>query len=125
MSKPKSKQNRLSLNEKIIILKKLDDGVQANRLALDYGVSKSAISQIKKQKIDILAATSNSFQELKKKTLHKADYPELETKLFGWFVKQREHNCPINGPILKAKAKEIFVTLYPEKSENVFNASDG
>lgn len=89
-AKEKPKQNRLSLEDKVEILKKLDEGVNGNRLALDFNVSKSAISQIKKQKEQIFEAVSKSDQEFKKKTLHKAEYAELEAKLYGWFLKQRE-----------------------------------
>lgn len=123
--KDKPKQNRLSLEDKVKILKKLDENVRANRLALDFGVSTSAISQIKKQKEQIYEAVSESDQEAKKKTLHKAEYDEMETKLYGWFLKQRERNCPINGPIFKAKARDIFKSVYPEKEEKNFLASDG
>lgn len=121
----KAKQNRLSLEDKVEILKRLDNGVRANRLALDYSVSESAISQIKKQKDQIYEAASKSYQELKKKTLHKAEYEELETKLYGWFLKQRERNCAVNGPLLQAKARELFKSIYPDKKEQDFLASDG
>lgn len=63
----KPKQIRLSLQQKGDILKKLDEGIRANRLAIDFGVSESAISQIKQKKGEILVALSNTYQEAKKK----------------------------------------------------------
>lgn len=119
------KQKRLTLEEKLKILKKLDEGVQGTRLALDFGVSTSAISQIKKQKANINEAVLKTHQEATRKTLHKAEYEDLEVKLFEWFLKQRDRNCPINGPIMQAKAKELFKTIYPDKDENSFSASEG
>lgn len=119
------KQKRLNIQEKVEILKKLESGVRANRLAIDFGVTEGAISHIKKQKNQIYTAVAKTYQEAKKKTLHKAEYEDLETKLFEWFLNQRERNCPLNGPILKAKAKELFSKLYPNKSGSDFNASDG
>lgn len=121
----KPKQVRLSLQQKVTVLNKLDQGVRANRLAKDFCVSESAISQIKSKRSEILAAVSNTCQEVKKKTLHKEEYPQLEEKLYEWFQKQRDRNCPINGPLLKAKAKDIFKTLFPEKDEKAFEASEG
>lgn len=121
----KPKQNRLSLEQKVTVLKKLDEGVRANRLASDYGVTESAISQIKRKRSEILAAVTSTYQGVKKKTLHKEEYPEVEQKLYDWFQKQRERNCPINGPLFKAKAKDIFKTLFPEKEEKEFEASEG
>lgn len=70
------------------ILEELDRGVNANRLAIDYGVCKSSISYIKSQKENILAAVSNSFQEAKKKTLHKPEYVKMEEQVYDWFLLQ-------------------------------------
>lgn len=120
-----SKQNRLTLEQKADILKKLDNGVRANRLAMDYGVSDAAISQIKKKKEQILEACANSFQEAKKKTLHKPEYGEMEIKLYKWFEDQRNKHVPINGVEIKAMALKIFAQTYPDKKSSDFNASDG
>lgn len=120
-----AKQNRLTLEQKSDILKKLDSGVRGNRLALDYSVTEAAISQIKKWKQEILEACASTFQEAKKKTLHKPEYPEMETKLYKWFEDQRKKHVPINGAELKAMALKLFAQLYPDKSSSDFNASDG
>lgn len=122
---PKTNQKRLTLEEKVRVLKKLDEGVKANRLAIDFGVTEAAISQTKKKKEQIYEAVSKTYQESSKKTLHKAEYEELETKLHEWFLKQRERNCPVNGPILRAKAKELFTKVYPDKEDKDFLASLG
>lgn len=45
MSAPKKK--RLSLSQKVEILKKIDSGFRANRLAMDFGLTESAISQLR------------------------------------------------------------------------------
>lgn len=119
------KQTRLSLEQKVEILGKLDKGVKANRLAIEYKVSESAISQIKKKKAEIFSAVSDSFDHVQKKTLHKADFPEVENKLYEWFLKQRERNCPVNRLILKVKAIEIFKMMFPNRDEKEFVASDG
>lgn len=121
----KRKKTTLTLEQKTDILGKLDKGVKANRLAIDYGVSKSSISYIKSQREDIVAAVSNTFQFAKKKTLHKSEYPEMENQLYEWFLKQRDRKCTISGPIMKAKAKQLFESMYPEKTSNNFVASDG
>lgn len=121
----KRKKTTLTLEQKVEILEKLERGVHANRIAVDFGVCKSSISYIKSQKENILAAISNSFQEAKKKTLHKSEYPKMEDQLYDWFLKQRDRKCTISGPILKAKAKQIFVSVYLEKNANDFVASEG
>lgn len=120
----KSNQSRLSLDQKISILKKSDKGVSGKRLALDFNVSGAAISKIKKKRDDILSAVSDTLESAMKKTLHKPEYADLEKKVYEWFLTQRQRNCPVNGPMLKARAKVEFEKLYPEKP-GAFNASNG
>lgn len=67
----KRKKKTLTLEQKVEIIQKLDRGVQGNRLAIDYDVSKSAITYIKSQKENILSAVANTYQVAKKKSLHK------------------------------------------------------
>ncbi|XP_050338198.1 jerky protein homolog-like [Bactrocera neohumeralis] len=121
----KRKKNTLSLETKVKILEKLDKGVQGNRLALDFNVSKSAISYIKSNRSSILNAVSNTYQEASNKTVHSAEYPKMESRLYEWFLKQRERKCTLTATILKEKAKQIFGEEYPDKNKNAFRASDG
>lgn len=121
----KPTQVRLKLEEKAEILKKLDKGVNGKRLAFDYGVSEAAISKIKKKRHEILEAVSNTFESARKKTLHKPEYVDLGQCLFEWFLNQRQRNCAVSGPMLKSRAKAEFQRLYPDKSSDAFNASDG
>lgn len=121
----KRKKNTLSLDNKVKILKRLNEGVHGSRLAQDFNVTKSAISYIKSKKKDIMDAVANTYQEANKKTLHTAEYPEMESRVYEWFLNQREKKNTLTGPILKAKAKAIFAEIYPEKDANCFNASDG
>lgn len=123
MSPPK--QKRLGLEEKVNILKKLESGVRGNRLAIDFGVTESAISQIKKQKAEIFKACANSYQETKKKTLHKAEYEDLEIKLYEWFLEQRAKHVPVSGIVMKATALRLFAKIYSDKKDTDFIASDG
>lgn len=121
----RGKQTRLNLEQKVEILGKLDKGVKANRLALEYNVTDSAISQIKKKKSEILSAVSESLEEVSRKTIRKGEFPEIETKLFEWFLKQRERKCSVSRMMLKVKALEIFKQEFPDKEDNAFTASDG
>lgn len=63
----KRKKNTLSLDNKMKILKRLNEGVHGSRLAQDFNVTKSAISYIKSKKKDIMDAVANTYQEAKKK----------------------------------------------------------
>lgn len=86
----KRKKNTLSLETKVQILEKLDQGIQGKRLALEFDVAPSAITYIKSMKSSILSAVSNTYHEANKKSLHIAEYPKMEATLYEWFLNQRE-----------------------------------
>ncbi|XP_037959308.1 jerky protein homolog-like [Teleopsis dalmanni] len=113
---------KLNLQQKVDILRKLDDGIAGNRIALHYGVSKVAISKINKKRQEILKTVAATYGSAEKKTLHKSEYPDLEVNLYNWFLNQRQRNCAVTGAILKSRAKLEFEILYPGKK---FSASDG
>lgn len=113
----------LNLSQKAEILRKLDSGISGKRLAQDYKVSEGTITYIKKKREEILNAIANSCDEAKTKRLRKAENPELEDALYKWFLDQRACHAPIDGNILRAKAKAIFNQANP--GDNTFKASDG
>ncbi|XP_031334645.1 jerky protein homolog-like [Photinus pyralis] len=57
----------------------------------------------------------------KKCTLKKSENPKLEKQLYSWFLKQREHNLPISGEMIKQKALMIGKNL----NIPTFTASEG
>lgn len=94
----------------------------ANVIAKEYGVANSTITYIRKKESEIVKSSSATYQDVTKKNLKISEFPEMENKLYAWFLEQRARNCPLNGTILKAKAKQISSKLYPE---NQFSASNG
>lgn len=115
----------LNIQQKIEILTKLDKGTLGSVLAKEYGVAESTISYIKSKKSEILSAATNQNANRQKKNLRKPEYPELEEKLYTWFLDQRARNCPLNSLLLKAKAKDLFEKMYPDRDLDSFRASDG
>lgn len=57
-----------------------------------------------------------------RKTLRKAEYPEMETRLYAWFCSQRSRHVPISYDILSAKAKQFYTETY---GNDDFRASRG
>lgn len=88
----KPKQTRLTLQQKVDVLKKIDVGVSGNRFSIDYDVSKQAISKINQKRKQILEVAANTVERTQRKTIQKSEYPELENKLFEWFSNQRARN---------------------------------
>lgn len=57
-----------------------------------------------------------------RKTLRKAEYPEMETRLYAWFCTQRSRHIPISYEILSAKAKQFYTETFGNDN---FTASRG
>lgn len=57
-----------------------------------------------------------------RKTLKLAEYPEMEKKLYAWYIEQQDKYIPMSFDILTAKAKQIFKQCY---NKDRFVASRG
>ncbi len=44
-------------------------------------------------------AVANTYQLAKKRTLHTAEYPEMERRVYEWFLNQREKKNTLSGPV--------------------------
>lgn len=116
------KRKHLKLQEKAEILELLQKGAAPIQLSRKYGVAKSTITSIKNKRLNILKSIDTTFTGPgKRKILKVALFPKMERALYKWFVKQREKHGPINGDMLKEKAKTFHRKFYA----GVFQASNG
>lgn len=105
----KRKHKTLTLKEKSEILDRLNKNESIIILASEYGVGRSTIYDIKKSRENIQKFVSTSdCGPGKRKTLKKAEYPEVEDALYLWFLQERNRHTPISGPILAMKAKFFY-----------------
>ncbi|XP_066247910.1 jerky protein homolog-like [Euwallacea similis] len=117
-----SKRTHLKLQQKAEILELLQRGVVPTQLSRKYGVAKSTITSIKNKKRKILQSVGSTFTGPgKRKTLKMSVYAEMEKHLYKWFLKQREQHSPINGDMIKEKAKSLNSKFYRRS----FQASNG
>lgn len=115
----------LTLKEKADCLKEIRSGVSVTALANKYNVAKSTICGIKKKEQQILKCVNNTFSGPgKRQTLKTSELPKMEKALYSWFLSQRNKNYPINGLILKQKAKELHSKL-KENNSNFFPVTAG
>ncbi|XP_066026205.1 tetratricopeptide repeat protein 28-like [Pocillopora verrucosa] len=127
MSK-KRKRSVLSIKDKQIIISRLDKGEKGTNLALEFGISKQQISDIRKNKDKILKLTNNieTSEGLKRKSLKLANDERLDQALYTWFIQQRSTGTPISGPLLQGKAKHFSMQLNGESADHEsFKASTG
>ncbi|XP_049275472.1 tigger transposable element-derived protein 4-like [Rhipicephalus sanguineus] len=107
-----TKRKALDISTKRAILNELAQGAKNCELVKKYGVSKSTISTILKNKDKIISADANSTD---RKCLRRAIYSDMEEALLKWFVDARAQNIPISGPMMLAKAKDFaFLLDFPD-----------
>lgn len=114
----------VTMDEKLLALKKIDAGESGKKIAAEMGVGTSTISDWKKSRSDIekwCSFTASINRTKKPKTMKKATNNKVNEALYRWFNKRSLQGLPISGPLLKEKAlrfnKEIGV--------GGFKASDG
>lgn len=118
------KHKFLTLKEKSEILEHLGKGASVTNLANKFGMKKSTICAIKKNKNAIIKCVNNTFiGPGKRKTVRPSEYPKMENALYRWFLKMRDKKIPVSGLMLKEKAKDLHNKIKENCLE--FNASDG
>ncbi|KAJ8930399.1 hypothetical protein NQ314_016794 [Rhamnusium bicolor] len=119
----KRKHNTLNLEEKVKILKLIESGESFANIASKYGVGKSTVGDIKKNKTKILEYVSSGDKGVgSRKTLKLSAYPAMEKSLYTWFLQERSRGTPLSGDILCEKAK-FFYQKIAQKDD--FKASSG
>ncbi|XP_015276635.1 PREDICTED: jerky protein homolog-like isoform X1 [Gekko japonicus] len=106
----KRKRTVLTFQSKIEIVERLEKGETATVLAEEFGIGKSTISQLKKNKDNLLHFVSTMGSEngkKKRKTMKCAKNSMLEDALYAWFSHMRSLGEPVSGPLLCEKALEM------------------
>lgn len=122
----KRKRVVLTFQQKIEILKQLNDGKKGAILAREYGIGTSTISDIKRNGDTILKFVSNLESEnqiSEKKTRKTAHNTDLDSLMYRWYLKEKQNGgVPLDAAIC-AKALEINSQLTNGKEG--FKASNG
>jgi len=113
-------RRQFTLDEKIGIIGRLENGEKNSVIAKGFGTSSSTISTIWKNR-DML---KNMFQttSLKIKRLCTAQHKDLEEAVLVRFKQQRCTNVPISGPILQVKTDQLAVKMKIENFKCSFSA---
>ncbi|XP_064461630.1 tigger transposable element-derived protein 4-like [Ornithodoros turicata] len=112
----------LSLAKKVEILQEVEDGkLLKTEIARKFGIAKSTVCGIVKNRQKIMDAFSGSEFAPKRKRMRTAAHKDLEDVLLAWIRQARSSNLPVSGVVLRAKAEEIALRLHVEG----FSCSDG
>ena len=131
MTRSKSLKNpkriRLTTHEKLSILDRIDKGEKQCEIAKSTGLSKAAVSSIKKNSETLRKLQTDNSPLLQSKcTLLMSKYPQVDKMVFDWFVDVRHplgkrNPLPLSRRIIQAHAKRVASELGFAK----FNASNG
>ena len=128
MAYVKRKRVVLTIDKKLEIISKLDQGVSLTTLAKEYNVGKSTVFDLKKgqDKIKLFAKEAKDSGCVKERFIvRKAVDENFDKAMHLWFSQERAKGTPITGVIVQEKAKMMYKAMYPEKDESHFKASEG
>lgn len=86
-SNVKRKSKTLTLKEKYDILIQLDEGKSVSAIINKYGIGRTTLYDLKKQKQKVFEYIENSSGETRR-TFKKSNYPEVENSLIDWCQSQ-------------------------------------
>ena len=109
----KRKRRVITLGQKQDVLKRLDAG---EKVALQFGISKQQVSDIKKNKAHILAQVESldSSEGLRRKSIKGSRDEVLDQRVIKWFREESSQGVSITGPMIQARARAISGELHPE-----------
>ena len=115
----KQKQTSLTPEDRV---KELREGERKSQrqLAVMFGVSKSQIQQVLKQKAEIMNNMSESNRKRKKLRVG-SEYEDIDEFTFRWFERARGSGKPISGTMIQCQAMEFAKNL----DKNEFKPSNG
>ncbi|XP_040579755.1 uncharacterized protein [Lepeophtheirus salmonis] len=124
------KRRAISIETKMDIIKRKEQGERTCQIAQDYGIAKSTISTILKngesiKKLSAIPSMMGAFYDTRRSRSGKMH--EMERILNMWIEDQNSSNQIVNGPIIQEKAREIWVDIGgPDDDESkTFVASNG
>lgn len=121
----KRKRVVLTIEEKVKVLDMLDESVSYGVIAEKFGIGKSTVSDLKKNKEKIRSFQREMIDmgmKRQAKTMRLGDDKQLDRALYLWFKQKRMEGVPVTGPLLCAKALELSKTI---NGETEFHASEG
>ncbi|XP_049837979.1 tigger transposable element-derived protein 6-like [Schistocerca gregaria] len=102
----KRKLTALNVQLKLKILNEVDHGTEKKAIAQQFGIPKSTLSTIIKNREKIIHAAASGSGN-KSKRCRTVKYEKIDTILLEWFSHMRASNIPLTGPVIQSKANDI------------------
>ncbi|CAI6370038.1 unnamed protein product [Macrosiphum euphorbiae] len=107
---PPVPRKALNLKQKVDIIRFKDSngGWSIRKLADKFGIGKTQVAEVLKNKEDILRRYNENSTNEKSRRFQRNGPGELIDKIvLEWFNRVRNKNVPVSGPIIQAKALEV------------------
>ena len=99
------KRKVLSLEERVSVLKKVDEGKSCRAVSNKLGVGKTQVQTIVKEREDILRRWESGKRSNKKYVKPRtAGYDDLDKLVWEWFTTARTKNIPVSGRMIQEQA---------------------
>ena len=124
----KRKRSDLTLEKKLEIIAELRKGKSQRLASVQFGVPKSTVGDVWKDRDKIeahVSASGNPSFAKKRCIVRDPQFDNLDQACYLWFQQQRSKGAPVSGPVLQEKALQLFSSLHPDKGEGSFKASSG
>lgn len=131
--KEKKHRSSISIDLKLYILKRFDEGERAVQIANSVGLPPSTIRTIRNSRDKIIKSANNGtpISQTKVSRSRSSLMENMERDLIAWIQEYNKQKIPINIKIIQIKAKRIYEKLRQEQSESgevimeTFDASRG
>ena len=100
-----SKQNELTLAEKLQVIKASTEGSSANSIAKQFKIGRATVGRILKSRDELERQAENPEALASKRIKRTTNNDVINTALLEFFRRCRDRNFPLTGPLLQAKAK--------------------
>ncbi|GBM10265.1 Tigger transposable element-derived protein 2 [Araneus ventricosus] len=104
----KRKHVNLSIRDKVNLIKKLESGTAVAKLCEEYGLGKSTIYDIKRQKknlFEFFADLDTPMTMGARKIIRHAKNDDYDRVMIEWVRQRRSEGVPLSGPLLTEQAK--------------------
>ena len=119
----------LTLEMKLEIVKAVEKESSQRIVGEKFGVAKSTIADIwkdrKKISYAISSSDSPSFASKKRCIIRNPKFHLVDEACWKWFCQQRSKGAPVSGVLLQEKARSFFSKLYPNADPDSFKGSTG
>ncbi len=106
------KRKILTLEEKVCVIEQSEKVDSSRVISPWFGVGKTQITKIIQQKSEIMNQWTSGLEGSRKHLkVRKCLYPDINDKVYEWFVVARSKNIPVSGPLIKEKALILSLEL--------------